>query len=200
MEARLNGFRAMLDVNEVDIEASDLIVGTTGHRSITKNVLDRVHGGTMVASASSRQLEIDIHHLQQFRSLPVHETVDSYQVENSLGTSPILLLNRGFPVNFIPSSGSVADEIVELILAEMIVLMRSLASDTDKEPGIHRISLDQERQCAQSWLKMRHRQNIGISRTLFPTQAKGFSTLSKSQGNPPAVAGAAHEIPSQGYR
>ena len=67
----------------------------------------------------------------------------------------ILLVNDGFPVNFIPGSQSVPDEIVEMILGELMILLRALAGE-DFAPGLHRITPEQEAVCARLWLEMRH--------------------------------------------
>lgn len=183
VEARLNGFLAVDSIdqqgnNNTIIEESDLIVGTTGQTSITSDILDRVSGGTMVASSSSRQVEIDVGYLENFEVTSLSETVDSYMVEkhSSSAADAVLLLNKGFPVNFIPSSGSVADEIVEMILAEMIVLMKFLALNK-VEAGVHRIPIEQERVCADLWLKLRHRRPLSpqyssMSALSFPQTAR----------------------------
>ena len=55
----------------------------------------------------------------------------------------MLLVNDGYPANFVPGSASVADEIVEMILAEIIVLLLTLMR-SEVPAGIHRISLGQE--------------------------------------------------------
>ena len=183
IEARLNGFNATDNVEDIYVEESDLLVGTTGQTSITSDVLDRVSGGTMIASASSRQMEVDMGYLKSFDATPLSSTVDSYQVENSMGTSPVLLLNDGFPVNFIPASGSVADEIVEMILAEMVVLMQHVASNQHKAtPGVHRIPLQQERRCAKLWLQHRHYHQPGHVHRRYQhgQQMRAFSTSRSS--------------------
>jgi hypothetical protein len=48
----------------------------------------------------------------------------------------------------------VADEIVELVLGEIIALILALMQH-EIAPGIHRISPDQERECAELWLTLR---------------------------------------------
>src|SRR6056297_595932 len=57
-EARLDGFAASR--HGEDLERSALVVGATGRRSITPEVLARLPDGAIVASASSRQHEIDV--------------------------------------------------------------------------------------------------------------------------------------------
>lgn len=164
-EARLLGFNALKSDGAVDqsstdiiqqISKCDLIVGAAGRQSINRDVLQWLRDGCLVASGSSRQLEIDVTYLQECTSYPIHESIRAYEVQHEFlsGNSQICLVNDGFPVNFIPGSGSVADEIVELILGELIVLMAEL---TEKEfsPGIHRMDAQSEKVCAELWLKQR---------------------------------------------
>lgn len=155
-EARLNGFAASRD--GADLERSSLVVGATGRQSITRDVLARLPDGAIVASASSRQHEIDVEFLHSHPRSRVNEVLECFHVLGPGGETArnVLLLNEGYPANFIPGSGSVPDEIVEVILAELIVLMHALAQE-DMPPGIHPITRDQERLCADAWLELRDR-------------------------------------------
>ncbi|MEM9147112.1 MAG: S-adenosylhomocysteine hydrolase [Pseudomonadota bacterium] len=156
-EARLEGFTAGFAPSR--LESSQLIVGATGRTSITRAMLERLPNNAMVASASSRQIEIEVDHLHQHARLPVGQAVVAYHLPDHRrqdGCKRLLLVNDGFPANFIPGSGSVPDEIVETILGELIVLMGHLA-ETEIVPGIHRIEPEQEAVCAELWLELRDR-------------------------------------------
>lgn len=189
MEARLDGLTATDDYRGI-IGESDLVVGATGQQSISKDVLSQLRDGTLVASASSRQMEIDMKFLKSSPASPASllNVVDAYCLpcndgSNDVSRNPekessVLVLNDGFPVNFIPGSGSVPDEIVETILGELILQMQELAvakGDTLK-PGIHRISPDQERICAELWLEQRDR------------------SLASPTSNERGLAGGAHRV------
>ncbi len=155
VEARLNGFAAAATGEA--LAQAQLVVGATGRPSITAEVLDRLPHDAIVASASSRQLEIDVAHLRRHPGARVCEGVEAFRLpdpERPGCWKRLLLANDGFPVNFLPGSGSVADEIVETILGELIVLMRALSAN-DFAPGIHRITPEQEGLCARLWLEMR---------------------------------------------
>ncbi|MEO0915155.1 MAG: S-adenosylhomocysteine hydrolase, partial [Pseudomonadota bacterium] len=149
-EARLDGF---LSSTTDDWSAiSHLCVGASGQTSISAETLMGLPNNAFVASASSRQMEVDVGFLHGLSSEPINDALVAYRLPG--GERRILLVNDGYPANFIPGSGSVPDEIVEPILGELMVLMRALTLDSFA-PGIHRISKDQERLCAALWLAMR---------------------------------------------
>lgn len=153
-EARLAGYPATL--SPVDLERSDLVVGATGRLSVTADVLRQLRHGCIVASASSRRIEIDVDHLENAPCHDIHPSIRAFQVGGgpSGDSRQICLVNDGYPANFIPGSGSVADEIVELILGELIVLMSDLTTYT-YEPGIHRLDPEGEAACTKLWIEQR---------------------------------------------
>jgi len=153
-EARLSGFDAALAPG--DLSQCDLVVGAAGRLSITGDVLRQLRPGCLVASASSRRIEIDVDFLETHPSYKLHPSIRAFQLTDSdTGLDrQICLVNDGYPANFIPGSGSVADEIVELILGELIVLMADLTTYT-YEPGIHRLDSEGEATCTQLWIEQR---------------------------------------------
>jgi S-adenosylhomocysteine hydrolase len=156
MEARLAGFEAGLAPTA--LERSALVVGATGRLSVGRAALQRLPDGAMVASASSRQIEIDVDWLRACPAMPVAEGLAAFLIPDRPGafglSRRILLVNDGFPANFLPGSGSVADEVVESILGELIVLQQALAQGVFA-PGVHRIRPEQEAAVARLWLAMR---------------------------------------------
>ena len=150
-EARLEGFAASTTIER--IEECQLVVGATGAPSITAEIIERLPNYALIASGSSRQFEIDVRYLDKHPSRSLGAAVRAFALGET-GRRQVLLVNEGYPANFIPGSGSVADEIVELVLGELIVLMQTLMQ-SELAPGIHRISLEQERRCAELWLELR---------------------------------------------
>lgn len=150
-EARLDGFAASTTLER--IEDCQLVVGATGAPSITAEVIERLPNYALIASGSSRQFEIDVRYLNRHPSRRLGTAVKAFALGDT-GRRQVLLVNDGYPANFLPGSGSVADEIVELVLGELIVLMHTLMQ-SELAPGIHRISLEQERKCAELWLELR---------------------------------------------
>jgi S-adenosylhomocysteine hydrolase len=153
-EARLSGLHATLSPQDMD--KCDLVVGATGRLSITEPVLRQLRDGCMVASASSRRIEIDVDYLETAPSAEIHPSIKAFHfpTDEGRGDRQICLVNNGYPANFIPGSGSVADEIVELILGELIVLMSDITL-YPYEPGIHRIAPASEALCTQLWIEQR---------------------------------------------
>lgn len=153
-EARLSGLHAVLEPK--DLGKCDLVVGATGRLSITEPVLRQLRDGCIVASASSRRIEIDVDYLETVPSADVHPSIRAFHFpkDDGRGDRQICLVNDGYPANFIPGSGSVADEIVELILGELIVLMSDITL-YPYEPGIHRIAPASEALCTQLWIEQR---------------------------------------------
>ncbi|MEP3430765.1 MAG: S-adenosylhomocysteine hydrolase [Roseibium sp.] len=155
-EARLSGLDA--NMAPVGLEKCDLVVGAAGRLSISKDIIDQLRDGCIVASASSRRIEIDVDYLETMPVSEVHPSINAYHFAHEDGGAErqICLVNNGYPANFIPGSGSVADEIVELILGELIVLMADLTVYS-YEPGIHRIASEGEAVCTQLWIEQRDR-------------------------------------------
>ncbi len=107
------------------------------------------------AFASSRRIEIDVNFLEQSPACEIHPSIRAFQLPGQQGADKqICLVNDGYPANFIPGSGSVADEVVELILGELIVLMADLTTYT-YEPGIHRLATEGEAVCTKLWIEQR---------------------------------------------
>ncbi len=150
-EARLEGFAASTSLDR--IEECQLVLGATGAPSITAEVIERLPNYALIASGSSRQFEIDVRYLNKHPSRRLGGAVRAFALGET-GRRQVLLVNEGYPANFVPGSASVADEIVELILGEIIVLLQTLMR-SELPAGIHRISLEQERACAELWLELR---------------------------------------------
>jgi S-adenosylhomocysteine hydrolase len=151
VEARLDGFAASSTLEH--IEECQLVVGATGQTSVTAELIERLPNYALIASGSSRQIEIDVRYLNKHPSRRLGAAVRAFGLGET-GRRQVLLVNDGYPANFVPGSASVADEIVEMILAEIIVLLLTLMR-SEIPAGIHRISLEQERQCAELWLSLR---------------------------------------------
>ncbi len=153
--ARLDGYAAAS--TPVDAGRAELVVGATGRRSIDAALLSALPDGALVASASSRQVEIDVAWLDAFPSETEGPGLRAVRLPAGLAGRPerrIRLVNEGFPANFLPDSSSVADEIVEPILGELILLQRAL-TERAFPPGVHRIAPEDEAVCARLWLAMR---------------------------------------------
>ncbi len=120
--ARLGGFdtKSILDL----VKESDLIIGATGRKSIGRAEILGLKNNAILASVSSKRVEIDIEELE---SLCIErnptEIGTYYELVNG---NKVLLLANGFPVNFF-SSESVPDRIIDVILTLMFSGAISLA-------------------------------------------------------------------------
>ena len=129
-EARLSGFDAELTPS--DLNRCDLVVGASrapvGHGGCACRTCAAAASWQVQVRAGSKSTSIiwktapayDIH--PSIRALSLCRHPQSGQDQQ------VCLVNDGYPANFIPGSGSVADEIVELILGELIVLMADLTT------------------------------------------------------------------------
>jgi len=120
--ARLSGFdtKSIPDL----VKESDLIIGATGRKSIGRAEILDLKNNAVLASASSKRVEIDIEELE---SLCIErnptEIGTYYELANG---NKVLLLANGFPINFF-SSESVPDRIIDVILTLMFSNVISLA-------------------------------------------------------------------------
>ncbi|MGD2247730.1 MAG: NAD(P)-dependent oxidoreductase [Candidatus Methanofastidiosia archaeon] len=136
--AQLSGFEH-LDSKSL-IKECDIIIGTTGRKSIGLNEILAAKNNTIFVSASSKQIEIDMDSLER---LSMSKEVLSIGTEYKLvNKNKVLVLANGFPVNFYCSE-SVPDRLIDFILSEILECAFKLA--TEKFPaGIHEDCIDEK--------------------------------------------------------
>lgn len=123
---RLRLMRAHLDGYQVGpvsklLRAADIVVGATGRCSIDAETLQSVRSGTIIASASSRQIEIDLETLQSScRISRVADSVHKYR----MGRRYVYLVSDGYPVNF--RDQSILGPILDAIYCELFVCLREV--------------------------------------------------------------------------
>ncbi len=145
---KLDGFLLRDELSQLD--QVSMVIGASGVCSITSEVIDRLGDRTLLVSASSKNIEIDLdylHHQAQWIEF-VHPHVQAYH----LGDRILYLVNQGYPVNFVGSS--VPDEIVEFLFAEALILLDQLVSQ-DFPPGTFPLAPELEEVPAQVWLDLR---------------------------------------------
>jgi adenosylhomocysteinase len=128
-----------------------LVVGATGVRSVTAGLIARLPDGAVLASASSRDVEIDLVALRRASAVEAVVAAGVRRLRTADGRA-LYLLNDGYPVNF--SGTSVPDEVVELIFAEVLVLVHELAT-RPHPPGVAGIPPALEAVPALAWLEQR---------------------------------------------
>jgi len=128
-----------------------IVIGASGHQSITADLIDQLPDRTFLVSGASKDHEIDLNYLAQQSSekTSIHKHVEAYTFPDG---RVLFLVNKGFPVNF--TGASVPDEIVEFLFAELVMLVPMLL-EQNLEPGTYPLPVDQERLAAQIWMDLR---------------------------------------------
>jgi len=109
------------------IEKSDIVICSTGQKSVGKEEILRLKNDAIVASASSKRVEIDF---EEFDALTERkENIEKVGVEYELthNRNRVLLLADGYPINFFDSE-SIPDEEIQfvptLLLEGAVILSR----------------------------------------------------------------------------
>lgn len=145
MRAAADGFR----VGAVDRLARDVdvVVGATGHCSIDESTLALVRPGAVVASASSRQLEIDLPGLaRRYQITRLAPELEQYR----RGAKTFYVINNGFPVNFRDSS--VVGRFLDAVYAELFACAREVAAGRAR-PGLQASWAALHREVARAWCR-----------------------------------------------
>ncbi len=134
-----------------DLYPPALVVGTSGHQSITSELIDQLPNRCFLVSGSSKDHEIDLAYLNSITrtSTQIHEHVEALEL---LDDRTLFLVNKGYPVNF--TGSSVPDEIVEFLFAELIMLVPELL-DKKPAPGTYPLPVELENIAARVWLDLR---------------------------------------------
>lgn len=125
---------------------SDVLLGVSGHCSIGADDLALARPGTILASGSSKQVEID---LSAFPGQPTSEVEGGLVKEYALteGKS-IFLLNDGMPINFLEQS--ILGRVLDLVYTELYMCIREVASGS-MLPGLGELDVSRQREIAQTW-------------------------------------------------
>lgn len=128
-----------------------IVVGASGSCSIDANIIDQLPNRCFLVSGASKNHEIDLSYLESrsVKNDSIHQHVRRFTMDDG---RHLLLVNDGYPVNF--TGASVPDEIVELLLAELIMLIPKLIDDTPP-PGIYTLPPAAESLPADIWLSLR---------------------------------------------
>ena len=167
----LDGYRCQVRVHDMDahkvLEAFNLgyqieerekvfthcqlIVGATGENSLRREDLPLLEDKTILASASSRQIEFFdlIEAADEVNKIAENLSVYRYIKENK----SLLVVNNGFPANFIHGSsmGSRIDLVLASLVAAYIHLLDSKDGNFEK---IIQLPFDQQQDLANGWLKI----------------------------------------------
>jgi adenosylhomocysteinase len=128
------------------IAESDVLLGVSGHESITRGDLLCMRSGGIVASGSSKQVEIDLSSLRSLGRLSAEaEWVKQYELE---GGKRVSLLNDGTPINFLEQS--ILGRVLDLVYTELFMCMREIALE-EAADGLAGLDIARQREIAETW-------------------------------------------------
>ncbi|HEU5063758.1 MAG TPA: NAD(P)-dependent oxidoreductase [Solirubrobacterales bacterium] len=146
-KAALDGFGETS--REELIRKSDVVLGVSGHRSIEGKDLELLRPGTILASGSSKQVEID---LGALNLMAVEKSEPGLVQHFTLSEGKqVFLLNEGMPINFLEQS--ILGRVLDLVYTELFLCMREIALG-NVGPGLQSLDIDQHRMAAQKWHRL----------------------------------------------
>jgi len=138
MIAQLEGFEHMDSISLV--KDCDIVIGTTGRKSLGFNEILEAKNNSVFVSASSKQIEIDMDTLELLSESK--KTLDIGTEYELINGNKLLVLANGFPVNFYCSE-SVPNMLIDFILSEILECAARLVTQ-QFPPGIHEKCVDEE--------------------------------------------------------
>jgi len=147
--ARLDGF--VTDTKTNVVGKADVVIGCTGSRSIGRDEFFALKHGAYLASASSKNIEIDLEELALVagKTKRIGKEIVKFELINN---KDVFLFSNGFPINF-RGKFSVPKDVMDLILSELFTCTLDLI-EKRSEPGIYPISYENESKIASLWEKI----------------------------------------------
>lgn len=145
--AWLQGFRVAGLVEAV--RSSNLVLGCSGSRSLSRDVLAQAPDGAVFASGSSKQVEIDV----EFFLSGAHEMHGERDlIRLDLDDRSLYLLNEGKPINF--RDGSAIGSTLDLVYTELYACTEALAQRRVEGRGLSSLSAGERSSLADTWLSL----------------------------------------------
>lgn len=127
------------------VAESDVLLGVSGHCSIGGEDFAGVRPGTILASGSSKRIEIDLATLEENARLTGEvDLIKEYRLDGKA----IFLLNDGMPINFLEQS--ILGRVLDLVYTELYMCIREIAMG-DVDPGLGNLDVSRQREIAQTW-------------------------------------------------
>lgn len=127
------------------LRTSDVIVGVSGHRSLSGADLPLLKDGVVLLSGSSKQVELDVQALDLHGSLMNEQPpVKHYEMHGR----NVFLLNDGQPINFLEQS--VLGRVLDLVYTELYMCVRELSLG-GVPAGLGRLDMNRQREIAEVW-------------------------------------------------
>jgi S-adenosylhomocysteine hydrolase len=141
--AKVRGYEASQNLPALT-KGATIIIGTTGKTSIAKDILENLTDGSILASASSDQIEIDIPYLNIIAKESIYKPGIGtlYKRHKELSDDTYLLLADGYPINFYFGAG-IPTRSIDPVLAQLLIGAIHLASEHQRlNKGISSIMND----------------------------------------------------------
>ncbi len=130
---------------EAVLRAADVLVGVSGQRSITVDDVAFLKDGVIVASGSSKRVEIDVEGLYAAAD---DVAGDSHLTRLAIGGKTIWLVNDGTPINF--ADQGVLGHVLDLVYTELYMCIRKLSEGACK-PGLQTLDIVEQQAIADVW-------------------------------------------------
>jgi adenosylhomocysteinase len=127
------------------LRKADVLLGVSGHRSITADDVTLMKDGAILASGSSKRVEIDVEGLY---AAAYDITTDRGLTRLVIGGKTIWLLNNGTPINF--ADQAVLGHVLDLVYTELYMCIRKL-SEGRCPPGLQTLHRAEQEAIADVW-------------------------------------------------
>lgn len=150
--AAAHGFEVYSSLENGAIARSDLIISATGSRAITTAIMRSALPGTVVATVTSADDELQFDDIEDhYSKSKLFHGLDEYQPKTA-GASPFFLINEGNAANFLHDA--VEGPALELIYGEKVAAVAQLAAGMfEPAPKVQELSRESRKQVADIWAR-----------------------------------------------
>jgi len=147
IKAYLAGFN--IGPKKLLLTTADIVIGATGQTSLDANDIIDLKDGAYLASASSRDIELDLKGIKNIISSTkdISKNIKELKLKNKRS---IYIIGSGFPINFLLEK-SVSYEVMDLIFSCALICISKLCLNS-YDPKIYVISEEEERKIAELWV------------------------------------------------
>lgn len=130
---------------ETVLRKADVVLGVSGQRSVTADDVKLLKDGAILASGSSKRVEIDVEGLY---AAAEDVTADRALTKLVIDGKTIWLLNDGTPINF--ADQGVLGHVLDLVYTELYMCIRKLSEGTCL-PGLQTLDIVEQKAIADVW-------------------------------------------------
>lgn len=127
------------------LRKADVLLGVSGSRSITAADVPLMKDGVILASGSSKRVEIDVEGLYAAAD---EVATDRGLARLTIGGKTIWLVNDGTPINF--ADQAVLGHVLDLVYSELYMCIRKL-SEGRCAPGLQALDITEQQAIAEVW-------------------------------------------------